>query len=90
MSYTVQPVKLSEVGKDAAIDPRKLRSRRNKAGLSVSELARLGCSKSFVSMLERGQRECSGTEKVALFARVLECEPADLMLPQPSANGSAA
>jgi len=66
-------------GSQRLIDPDKLRARRIRAGLDRPSLAaRAGLNKSFISLIERGQRGVS-VQTLHKFAEVLDCDIDDLM-----------
>lgn len=70
------------------LDPVKLRRRRQAAGLSVTEMARLtDKSKGHICDLESG-RYGPSMETVLIFTSTLGCTPADLMTDEPA--GTAA
>jgi len=60
----------------------RLRRRRLERGWSLADLSReTGLSARTLSLLERGVRE-PRPATIALLARVIECEPRDLMEPE--------
>jgi transcriptional regulator with XRE-family HTH domain len=61
-------------------DPEELRDRRMRAGLNQDELAALsGLSQSYISLLERGQKNPTAKTLRLLAGALPECQPGDLM-----------
>lgn len=60
-------------------DPDELRERRILAGMNQDDLASVtGLNQSYISLLERGQREPTG-KTLGILAAALHCEIGDLM-----------
>jgi UDPglucose 6-dehydrogenase len=60
-------------------DPGELRERRILAGMNQGDLASLtGLNQSYISLLERGQREPTG-KTLGILAAALNCEIGDLI-----------
>ncbi|WP_231511640.1 helix-turn-helix domain-containing protein [Chondromyces apiculatus] len=74
-------------GTPAAIFGRNLRRLRTSAGLSQEELAaRSGLHRTYVSSVERGNRNVS-LENIFALAEALKCEPRDLLAPPRDEEG---
>jgi transcriptional regulator with XRE-family HTH domain len=70
-------------------DPQRLQRRRIQAGLNKTELARkIGISKSYMGLLERGRANAS-PRVLKRLAEGLNCEVIDLMPPEPTPAGDA-
>lgn len=70
-------------------DPQRLQRRRIQAGLNKTELARkIGISKSYMGLLERGLANAS-PRVLKRLAEGLDCEVDDLMPPEPTPGTTA-
>lgn len=79
-------MKQSRAAAPAAIFGRNLRRIRTATGLSQDELAaRAGLHRTYVSSVERGERNIS-IENIFALADALGCDPRDLLAPDPSEN----
>lgn len=78
MVHSKGSVKTDET-REVLQDPRKLRRRRQEAGLTGGQLAKLaGVSKTTISLLEN-RHQSARPNMLAALARVLGCQVVDLM-----------